>query len=737
MKKKILTILITISVVITCVFVLTACGGDKEFFGIYSDPTTTIEIDKNGVAINNKLYSYNYNEKTNELEIDGYTAPLSFYEQYKVLSFNAILNFDKGSISQRDGEISTSLYTYGNGGILEAYNFNENGTYNYINSLHTNLNSYGTYKLKNGVMKLVNISVFTLKTSTSYWYIADNGEIHYGVYLKDREEWFKDADASEYKINYSVNNSDYGYITGSANQSVETNSDGDSVTAVAKDGFKFVGWSDGVLSETRQEKQVSSDINVVAIFEKIQFYTVAWYNWHDGEKFSINVEEGAVIKLPEPTRTGYTFAGYTFDGWDNGYLLGGELIKANECLTITQNVTLYPRWTINTYNIVYHLGDCSLENEKISFTINDLPYNLPTPITQGELSFAYWSTDAAGKNKITQINELKDYEFFANCENSSEFLSYTYNEELGGFEVSNYTGNGKTLTIPSTYQNLPVVGIADCAFYGCSWLTNISIPNSIISIDVHVFDDCVNLQYNMEGNLKYLGNNENNYFFLAGTTSKDITSATINNNCKIIGPDAFFNCTSLTSSEIPNGVISIGGFAFAYSSLASIEIPSSVTSIGIWAFFDCLSLAKVNYLGNADQWVAINFDGERSNPLINSGCKLYLNNQLATEIKLTTDQINDYSFYNYSSLTSVTFEGNNTNISIGTCSFCGCTAVKTIIINRQGVAGRQEIDNLMQSNQAELFIRKDLEIPSEYFNVCDYEVIIQNDGVEYFRFNGR
>ena len=184
MKKKILTILITL-VMFMCVFALAACEGDKDFFGIYSDPTTTIEIGKNGITINNKLNSYSYNEETNELEVDGYAAPLSFYEQYNVLSFNILLNFDSGSISQRDGEISTSLYKYGNGGILEAYNFNENGTYTYINSLYTNLNSYGTYKLKNGVMKLENVSVLTLKTSETYWYIADNGEIHYGVLIKN------------------------------------------------------------------------------------------------------------------------------------------------------------------------------------------------------------------------------------------------------------------------------------------------------------------------------------------------------------------------------------------------------------------------------------------------------------------------------------------------------------------------------------------------------------------------
>ena len=55
-----------------------------------------------------------------------------------------------------------------------------------------------------------------------------------------------------------------------------------------------------------------------------------------------------------------------------------------------------------------------------------------------------------------------------------------------------------------------------------------------------------------------------------------------------IGHSAFWDCTSLTSVIIPDGVTSIGDCAFYNcTDLTSVEIPDSVTSIGVHVFGDC------------------------------------------------------------------------------------------------------------------------------------------------------
>ena len=67
-----------------------------------------------------------------------------------------------------------------------------------------------------------------------------------------------------------------------------------------------------------------------------------------------------------------------------------------------------------------------------------------------------------------------------------------------------------------------------------------------------------------------------------------------------IGFDAFGDCSSLTSINIPSSVTSIDGFAFeGCSSLTSINIPSSVTNIELSAFEGCSALKTIVLQSNS------------------------------------------------------------------------------------------------------------------------------------------
>ena len=76
----------------------------------------------------------------------------------------------------------------------------------------------------------------------------------------------------------------------------------------------------------------------------------------------------------------------------------------------------------------------------------------------------------------------------------SQGLKYTLNSDSKSYSVSGIgTCTDKDIIIPATHHNLPVTSIGDCAFYGCTGLTSITIPNSVTSIGREAFAFCVGL----------------------------------------------------------------------------------------------------------------------------------------------------------------------------------------------------------------------------------------------------
>ena len=178
-----------------------------------------------------------------------------------------------------------------------------------------------------------------------------------------------------------------------------------------------------------------------------------------------------------------------------------------------------------------------------------------------------------------------------------------------------------SVTIPNS-----VTSIGNYAFYDCSGLTSVTIPNSVTSIGDSAFQHCTNIKelviedgeeilelgYNIHPNsadhdglfydcpLKtvYLGRNLSYYkwynYGYSPFCNTPITSLTISNSVTSIDYALFRGCTMLTSVTIPESVTSIGDYAFyGCNGLTSVTIPNSVISIGDDAFYGCSGLTSV------------------------------------------------------------------------------------------------------------------------------------------------
>ena len=134
-----------------------------------------------------------------------------------------------------------------------------------------------------------------------------------------------------------------------------------------------------------------------------------------------------------------------------------------------------------------------------------------------------------------------------------EGLSYKITSDVEPYtvEVSKVDKNLVSVNIPDMVVldgvSYSVTTIGNYAFFDCSSLTSIAIPNSITSIGDYAFAGC-----------------------------NSLTSITIPNSVTSIGDRAFYACFSLTSITIPNGVVSIGDNAFsACFSLTSLTCEAS------------------------------------------------------------------------------------------------------------------------------------------------------------------
>ncbi len=285
-------------------------------------------------------------------------------------------------------------------------------------------------------------------------------------------------------------------------------------------------------------------------------------------------------------------------------------------------------------------------------------------------------------------------------------------EELGNgtIEITGYNGAAAQIDIPAKMDGKKVVGIGAVAFYGCANLTSVTIPDSVVYINTSAFYNCPNLKavtipksvvniewsafgyyedeetlddlkvegfkitgYKNSAAYAYACDNEFDFTSLGevdplayeeledGTlkliayygdkkelTKLDIPAEVDGKSVTEIEYGAFFDCTSLTSVTIPEGVNSIGDTAFYNCpNLKAVTIPKSVTYIDYEAF---------GYYADGETWEDLKVEGFTITGYKNSAAYAYARS-------------NDFEFVSLGE-TDNTFYG--ISLDDGTISITGC-----------------------------------------------------------------
>lgn len=250
--------------------------------------------------------------------------------------------------------------------------------------------------------------------------------------------------------------------------------------------------------------------------------------------------------------------------------------------------------------------------------------------------------------------------------------------------------------------------IGNRAFAGCRSLKRVVFNGAAAELGDYAFWDCskIAIYYTQNvtaiGECAFIGSGLSGELDLRGAKNIksgafngcEITSITIGKNLSAIGPSAFFNCDDLNeiklsdendeyvyvdgclirrsdntlvlglaSAVIPETVVSIGDYAFAYrKNLSEIAIPSSVTAIGSYAFANCENLKTIEVSQSVKSIQSCVFKSCVS---------------LTKATWRTLVSVPDSVFENCSALTDVKL---SSVAKIGERAFSGCIGLKEIIL---------------------------------------------------------
>ena len=405
-----------------------------------------------------------------------------------------------------------------------------------------------------------------------------------------------------------------------------------------------------------------------------------------GEVATKYLAVGDLTELPATDKNGYHFA-----AWYNvpGGPAANGMAYTDELFAEAGGIVLYAHYAPNAYTITYNYTDGGT-GEPVSDQVHyENHYQLTVPVANSATgAFGGWFsapygmgiqyTDAKG-NSLAPWDEAGDAEVYAYWIDSA--LTFTQTK-FNGVDVYMVSAGAqiallKEVTVPATYNGLPVALLAGNAFKDCTSLQIINLPSTLEQISViNPFGGCTNLQainvVDVEGAV------DPRYWSADGVLFDNGTAATAQ-------PKLLMMPLAKTGSyRIPNGVSEIPERAFANSKLSQIVVSADVTKIGKEAFADSMKLTTVIF-ENAwnEQPLTI---GNRAF----SGCTALAKIVLPARL----ESIN---------LTKYEVQGEDVVLSDADYAFAGCNALKSVTV-ASGSKHYKSVDGVLYSGDGKTLL---------------------------------
>lgn len=347
----------------------------------------------------------------------------------------------------------------------------------------------------------------------------------------------------------------------------------------------------------------------------------------NGEKtYTKTVKEGFSIDEPEVP----TYGDRTFYAWYNGN------DRISFPYTPTEDVTLTAVWSLDgiVYNRFYSSSndrdEYSIINAQLSNQKNVIIPNEVDGIPVTTIASKAFSQSNAIFEIPSSITSIASGSFGTDCK-----IIWHYNDNINSTVLQTLTikvifskqysvvperalAGFKTLQSIELAEN--TTKISDSAFYNCSKLEYVYLPNTITYIGESAFGCPDDTQINtysstltingLPTNLKYIGDHAFNNCRLLDIVSvpasveyigegafrncKSISNVRIDANISSLNDNVFYQCKNLKSIILPNGLVNIGDSAFrACENLYNVLLPDSLIDIGDNAFRGCKSLQDI------------------------------------------------------------------------------------------------------------------------------------------------